>query len=111
LTTAELLERAADRIERVGLLHGDYGTAEGPNCAVGALIFEYDPERARHAGLIFEVEREPVVKCAVAALHSAIKTSSLFAWNDSPQRTPEEVAAAMRKAAQLSNNERENELP
>lgn len=97
LMAAELIDRAADRIERDGWAQ-DPGRDGDSCCAFLAIVDECDD---RHLG---SGETEGVV----AFLRQEIKEElgffstayvSVVGWNDEPGRTKEEVLAAMRKAA------------
>ena len=98
---AEILDRAAELIETKGWTQGAFARAGGKPviidhidadcfCAVGAIhrsykgILEYDAN-------IFLVE----VLCLSG-------TDEIFAWNDNPARTKDDVVAALKAAAQLA---------
>lgn len=97
-STAEVLEAAADEIERSGHLKGDYWQdwalwSVGPCCAVGAI--------RRACGSQYDV---PAVDHAVTAMERHINRD-VGAWNDAPERTATEVIAALRAAADKARKE------
>ncbi|MFI0031308.1 hypothetical protein ACH4M8_18650 [Streptomyces albidoflavus] len=116
---ADLLERAAAHIDRVGWAQGDWyeetpdlQPKDSPVCADGALTVAAYGE-PRGAG----VHRKP----DEFALHSAAVTvlirhigEGLIDWNDAEDRTKEQVVGAMRAAAaeqreQATDAEREEQ--
>lgn len=60
-----------------------------PACAIGAIL---------------RVSQNDTVWLAVKKLAAAIGTDDIPRWNDAPQRTPVEVAAALRSAAVSTSN-------
>lgn len=85
---------AARYIETHGWVQGELGTCDGPVCAMGAL--HYLP------GVMPENQVE-----AWGRLMTYLKLSNeivnqlhpIAAWNDAPERTKDEVVAALRAAA------------
>ncbi|MFF5615427.1 hypothetical protein ACFY7B_21145 [Streptomyces albidoflavus] len=101
---ADLLERAADHIDRVGWAQGDwYEETPGlqpkdcPACADGALaVAAYG--RPRGAGAHRTPDQVALYAAAMTALSRHIG-DGLIAWNDDEARTKEQVVGAMRSAA------------
>jgi hypothetical protein len=97
--TAAVLDRAADIIERNGHCKGfyydasvDLSPAECPVCPLGALALAMgatNPKTDRAFGSPAEI-----------ALERYLDIVSVADWNDAPDRTPAEVIAALRGAAQ-----------
>jgi putative intracellular protease/amidase len=93
-TVADVLDRAADVIAERGHCKGDYEGPDGSVCAIGALLVAIaggpaDPLNARqfHTYMSARDWASDVVGNAVAR------------WNDAPERTADEVIAALREAA------------
>ncbi|MEL7994248.1 hypothetical protein AAG656_28510 [Streptomyces albidoflavus] len=116
---ADLLDRAADHIDRVGWTQGDWHEEtpglqpkDSPACADGALaVAAYgDPFGA---GGHREPDRFALHSAAVTALIRHIG-AGLIDWNDAEGRTKGEVVGAMRAAAaeqreQVTDAEREEQ--
>ena len=102
MTISDVLSRAADAIQERGHCKGNFVDAAGNLCVAGALYLA--------AGL-------PVVGIAkprdgwdaaksyadadeAAAAFRRYVGSSVYTWNDQPERTKEEVVAALRAAAE-----------
>lgn len=86
MTPKQVLEAAANRIERLGWCQRRNGVkyGDGPNCAVGAMIAVSTISDARPAQIRVE---------------NFLGVPRLMEWNDAPGRTAEEVIAALRAAA------------
>lgn len=85
----KMLFAAASRLEAGGWCLGPgigYGQAEGPTCALGAIVFVGGPR--------FGVARD--------ALKAHLGIHGVTVWNDSPGRTAKEVIGALRSAARAS---------
>ena len=116
---ADLLDRAADHIDRVGWTQGDWHEEtpglqpkDSPVCADGALaVAAYgDPFGA---GGHREPDRFALHSAAVTALIRHIG-AGLIDWNDAEGRTKDQVVGAMRAAAaeqreQATDAEREQQ--
>lgn len=92
---ADLLDRAADRIEQVGWWSRSHSAAGlAAVCAANAIFLESEDDepvfkaawRAYATAAGIDVERAPV---------------SIWQWNDAPERTKDEVLDVMRRAAAL----------
>jgi hypothetical protein len=83
---ADVLRRAADRIERLGHCKHALGTIEGPNCLLGAIIHEADDKDLAERAVIHFTARTGIAWRAT--------------WNNAPERTKEEVVSALRAAAE-----------
>lgn len=98
MNTSEILNTAADLIERGGWTQGSY--KDGPRfCAEGAII------QAAQPGFW---EPRPYGECGVIDLHTLaavgvfqhwIGLPSIPNWNDHPERTKGQVVAALRAAS------------
>ena len=88
-TVAEVLNAAADLIEKRGWCQHLAFDPDGRHCALGAIWAQRCPG---------PLERE-----AVAAVRRATGSPFVGEWNDAPQRTKEEVVEALRKAAALAD--------
>ena len=104
---AELLRKAAYRVGQPGAWTQHYlarlknGTGTyvrnvlnsseiGSRCMLGALYCEYDMDPA------------PNIHAAYDAVVKSIGTGLIADWNDSPQRTQDEVVAALVRAAEIA---------
>lgn len=123
MTPQEVLSAAADHMEEVGLYKGDFYDSDDMDdmyaccplltevveearnkscCALGA-IYAVVPTRFTRA----RVDIEPLVDRATGLLVGHLGVHSVNAipdWNDAPERTQEEVVAALRAAARLEEN-------
>jgi hypothetical protein len=88
---ADVLNGAADLIERDGWCQSRYLLETGERCADGAIAVAGN---GHHGG---------VRSVARLALRSAIGGESVVIWNDAPGRTKAEVVAALRAAAELAS--------
>lgn len=97
---ADVLDRAADRIERCGLLKGKLwpdlwmnawqaAEAEVPCCILGALSCEMVGTRVYYAAIV-----------AVGRSAEVTEVADITRWNDAPRCTQEEVVAVLRQAAE-----------
>lgn len=107
-TTAEVLRKAADRLEKPGawFRHGygnrvesslavpPVGELEASTCwcALGAITLEYGDD--------FPDAGHPECSSAGQMLVAEIGGRSVAQWNDAPGRTQAEVVAALRAAAE-----------
>lgn len=104
---AELLRKAAYRVGQPGAWTQHYlgrlknGTGTyvrnvlndseiGSRCMLGALYCEYDMDPA------------PNIHAAYDAVVASIGTGLIADWNDSPQRTQDDVVAALVRAAEIA---------
>jgi hypothetical protein len=85
MTGQQMLDRAADRIERVGWRHPTSGGNLG-HCPITALCAEHDYSASRF---------EDAVEC----LRARIGGGSIVQWNDAPEQTMGRVVATMRGEA------------
>lgn len=96
------LRMAADVLERDGWTQGAFHSLDGCHCAAGAL------ELAVGLRVNDEAHDERYID-AVRWLgnHVDVRPTSLavFAWNDTPGRTADEVIAALRAAADKAANQ------
>ena len=93
--TREILNRAADLIEQNGHCKGrgaDFAT--GALCALGGIFFA--SEELLSSGTFWD--QRNARRASREALLKYLGTSPSV-WNDHPDRTPEEVITALRKAA------------
>lgn len=111
MKTSEVLSKAADHLEKVGLHKGyffnlgpegfDYENA--PCCTLGALRYVSGYQAALD-GDWAECDRtyadyEP----ATEALLKHLNVPTIAVWNDKDERTQDEVVAALREAAKKVN--------
>lgn len=107
LETADLLERAANRIERYGHCKDLYYTGgdeaypfTAPSCARGAIRLSagFDPygENAFPPAEVYDAE---AWLSRLLWDRGDARLRSVTAWNDMPERTADEVVAALRFAA------------
>lgn len=103
---ARLLEAAIGRIERTGWMKGDEGPEEGPNCAMGALIFG-----AQDLGMDCDETwnmRNPVMARAVSSLCQALGVQYITSgctvarFNDHYCENVDVLLEAMRRAAKVA---------
>ena len=92
MTTREVLLKAADIIEEKGWYQGNMIGPKGELCMLGALNVASD----------YSLEYFNVRTVVRDHLHISVKDKSfsLSNWNDAPERTKEEVIAALRGAAE-----------
>ena len=96
MTPNEILLKAADYLEENGWCQRDYAKYENnlpgsPCCVMGAINFV----ATGHITGDTHASRQ-----AVGLLGSTIGTYSVISWNDEHERTPKQVVAALREAAQ-----------
>jgi hypothetical protein len=118
-TIADVLEDAADHIERHGWQQGAYGTAGAPTCLRGAV-------RAVQVGLLGRAgceQESDVLAYAATAIGpdigwTMVATGDPYvdavlipSWNDRDGRTQQEVLDVLRKAAKLARQDAENPAP
>jgi hypothetical protein len=84
-TTADVLERAADIIEEVGWIQGEYGDASKGLCILGAIGMAW-----RSFGGSFR---------AVPDSHALLGLPNAAVWNDARGRTKQQVVRRLREAA------------
>lgn len=125
MTPQEVLSAAADHMEEVGLYKGDFydpgdrghryadhallgpvilGAQQKPCCALGAIYAAAAPSLR----LGMRIDTDPLAGRATSLLVRQIGLEdevSIPDWNDAPERTQEEVVAALRAAAQLEENQ------
>lgn len=114
METKQLLECAADHLDRVGLHKGaylareayvDYVTADAaslPCCALGAIRVcagLYTTDDA-----YWDADRNRDAERAAFALSRFLGHQFIPRWNDAPERTKEEVVAALRGAAAIAGS-------
>lgn len=101
ITVPRVLRLAAALIERDGWCQGTYIAMDGRCCAVGALVQAgggvIDPD-IYDAGPV-EMARIRGAFDAVTKFIGRTWVTDLVDWNDEPDRTAEEVLAALRGAA------------
>ena len=88
----QTLLRAAEIIRERGLYKGDYGTPGEPRCVLGAL--------REAAGDETGFATEEAASCLMSHLGREALCPSL--WNDAPERTADDVVAALQAAALTS---------
>jgi hypothetical protein len=120
MTPQEILTRAADHLERVGLYKGDFYDSrdkasqyaeraittevisevqDKPCCALGA-IYAVTPAMPRERiDILGDVERAS--RLLARHISPEYDTADIPTWNDWTNRTKEDVVAALRAAAQL----------
>lgn len=89
----QILNAAADLLEDVGWVQGNYGSSQTGFCAVGAL------NAAGPKVLPGSLYINDHVWAAKRKLHMFIDEDSIPDWNDFPRRTKQEVIDTLRKAA------------
>lgn len=82
----EILNDAADILERDGWCQGEFHSAEGAHCALGAISEAY---------MSFDYRRE-LYGATKSLLAERIGTPWIATWNDHGDRTKEQVVKAMR---------------
>jgi hypothetical protein len=99
---SEILEKAAEELEKHGWTKGHFGTAKGPKCASGAIRFVSTgrpsnyPWNSREASqALLELERSL----------PQMGHSTLVSWNDAPRRTAKQVIELFRKTARRLKRE------
>lgn len=70
-TTSQVLRDAANRLKTKGWKRGNYGGADGPNCALGAIRWEVSEDE----GMVGELN--PIVQAAASYLATVLKSE----WN------------------------------
>jgi hypothetical protein len=100
MTAKEVLNAAANRIEKLGWCQGSYGvSSEGKPCRTRRMGFETDVVQTDLLGAIrFIDNREPGDE-AKSLVQTLLSKENLADWNDDPKRTKEQVIALLRKAA------------
>ena len=93
---ADVLNGAADLLEREGWWQGDYRGPNGETCVDGALVRAV----GQQPGGIMEGDVGLSYLAAVKVLRHHLGREFVSAWNDDPQRTKAEVVAALRAAAE-----------
>jgi hypothetical protein len=94
---ADVLNAAADLIERDGWVQGRYQGPCGEHCMTDALIAacQVKEEKGEEASAWWRLYGR-----AADALETGLGTRALPGWNDAPGRTQAEVVAALRAAAE-----------
>ena len=91
MQTSEVLEKAADELERHGWRQGSFGTNKGAKCASGAIRFVVTGDAKGY---------HPAIHAPLAALGCAIPKSFIVtSWNDAKGREAERVVLLMRQVA------------
>lgn len=85
MNAADVLDQAADILERDGWTQGEWGFTGQPHCIDGGLIAAANTD-ADYSG-------------ALEAIAVHLRTTHLLAWNDADGRTADEVLAALRDTA------------
>jgi hypothetical protein len=105
IETADILDEAANVIERNGHHKGDYYTDEGgrapaacPVCTYGAIHVAAFGEPVPTLDTI-DADGDAATE-AIRSLRRHLNTTALGAWNDAPDRTAEQVITTLRSAAQ-----------
>ena len=93
---ADVLNGAADLLEREGWCQGQYRNVDGRRCLARALADALDlplngPANWHH---------NPLYDAAALALKQVTGRHFIAMWNDEPGRTQAEVVAALRAAAE-----------
>ena len=103
METADILEKAAEVLEIRGWTQNTYEDAEGQVCAVGAIrVVAWGHSRWSGTGAI-DYQVAGMAQAAMSA-HLGVRDLAIE-WNDSPERTKEEVIDAFKHAAKdLRNN-------
>jgi hypothetical protein len=97
---AQDLRAAAEVLRRDGWMRGDLGTCDGPKCAVGVAYYV----ASDGAEVVYEfsgsdtIHRAERIADAVAD-EIGVGRQDLPTWNDAPERTADEVIAALEAAA------------
>jgi len=99
MNAQEILNSAADLLEKDGWCQGYPNNALGQRCALGAIwdVEHYGPE----AGQAEDLVRQLITKKRYGGTVSATYPLAISTWNDQPGRTAQEVIAVLREAAQL----------
>jgi hypothetical protein len=94
VTTADVLNRAADLLEEFGWRQESTGSRQdGSMCAVGAI---YEASEDFGFPAFSETARQA---CAIDGFPDELEMWPLAVWNDEPGRTKAEVVARLREAA------------
>lgn len=117
MKTSEVLENAADILERDGWCQGNLVRPNGSRCSIGAI------RKALRDEMALKVRSDPDYIISPAMTHyqeklaiqwvldAAEATGSVMHlphWNDQPDRTKSEVLDAFRKAAKLARIDEES---
>jgi hypothetical protein len=86
MTPSQVLRKAAEVIEEFGWIQGEYGGADEGYCVDGAI------QCAAHGAYDRFLAR--------SLLCGYLRASWLPLWNDAPERTKDQVIAALRAAAE-----------
>lgn len=97
---ADLLLRGAYLIEKYGHTKGELKNENGAMCFMGALVEGEPRSESLQWPKVIEDAAEITVKAINLELDNDYITT-IVDWNNAPERTGEEVIAAMRLAAQL----------
>lgn len=85
---SDILNEAADLIEKFGWIQGNYGAEECGYCALGAILaVDFDDDYSIHSFNNYIQDNHPDMNLGAVE------------WNDTPGRTKEEVISTLRKAA------------
>lgn len=98
---ADVLNRAADLIERDGWCQRRYRGQDGEHCVSDALIRAAGMGEPGDTG---QQARVMTLYCEASdALRAKVRRKNLPRWNDAPGRTQAEVVAALRAAAERAS--------
>lgn len=96
MTAAEVLEKAAEYIERHGWYQGGVNGPGASTCAAGAVNYLTWGSRD---GSTYN-EGQDTVRCeAFDYLRARLPELDIASWNDAPERTREEVCQKLREVA------------
>lgn len=96
ITACGILLRAADILRLDGWRQDDAGRVGEPRCVLGALRAACLP---RHP----DIEHAEACGKLRAHVYERFGEADLVQWNDAPDRTADEVIAALRAAAEVCN--------
>lgn len=94
MNESEVLNKAADLIEKYGWIQGSLGWRHAGFCALGGIY-----QATSDLGPIPCLVSNALVSGTKAQLRETIGLSDIAEWNDDPLRTKEEVVAKLREAA------------
>lgn len=103
-TVAEILNKAADGLERYGWTQRVYGKARGPKCIMGAIIFAEQGRMPGQSELLGLAEKVSEAKKFLLTLIPGNKYS-IVQWNDKKGRTKGQVIRLLRRAAKKAEAE------
>jgi hypothetical protein len=96
---ADVLDDAADLLERAGWIQGKTGDPDGARCALGAI-----------AGVTAYPDSSEIFVRSALRIEEAVG-GSLALWNDAPERTKQQVLDTFRLAAKQERMRPETPAP